>query len=216
MDSLASVALAGLTAGLGVALPLGAIGVLIVREGIVHGFARAAATALAVGLVDTVYCAAALLAGGAIAPLLMSWGDTPLYLSGIVLIALGVWQLRLARRPAPPAAAATGDARTGGVVAGRWSTFVRFFGLTAINPLTLVYFMALASVMTTATSTPAASLVFILAVGAASLGWQLVLAGIGAVFSRAISPRTARVLGIVASAVVIALGCGILLTTAAA
>lgn len=212
---LVSIALAGIAAGLGVAMPLGAIGILIVREGILHGFARAACAALAVGVVDTAYCAVALLAGGAIAPLITVWDGVPLYLSGAALVTLGVWQFLAALRPTPSApAVATGDRPTSDRYAGRWSTFVRFFGLTAINPLTLVYFIALANALATVTRTHTTSLVFIIAVGIASLGWQLILVGIGTIFGRAISPRNARVIGITASTVVIALGVGIILTAA--
>ena len=46
---------AGVAAGLGIALPLGAIGVLIVREGVERGIRAASVAALAVATVDFGY-----------------------------------------------------------------------------------------------------------------------------------------------------------------
>ena len=53
-------------------------------------------------------------------------------------------------------------------------------------------------------------MVFVVAAGVASLAWQLVLAGVGAAFGRLIGPRATRLIGILASLVVIALGAVVL------
>ena len=86
-------ALAGATAGLAIAMPLGAIGLLLLRLGMLHGFRSAAAAALAVGSVDLAYCAAAVTVGSKVSPLVDAWGVAPLVASGAVVIAIGLRQL---------------------------------------------------------------------------------------------------------------------------
>lgn len=76
-DDVVVLAVAGFAAGLGVAMPLGAIGVLVVREGMLRGHRSGLAAASGVATVDTLYCLGALLTGAAIAPVMASWGDTP-------------------------------------------------------------------------------------------------------------------------------------------
>src|SRR4051794_41928451 len=56
---------AGALAGLGVALPLGAIGVLLLQEGITGGWRPAFAAGTGVALVDGAYAALAVAAGAA-------------------------------------------------------------------------------------------------------------------------------------------------------
>ena len=57
---------AGAVAGVGVALPLGAVGVLVVSEGLHRGWRPAAAAATGVALVDLGYAAVAVAAGTAV------------------------------------------------------------------------------------------------------------------------------------------------------
>ena len=58
---------AGLAAGLGIALPLGAIGVLILREGVERGIRMAAVAAFAVATVDFAYALVAVVVGERVA-----------------------------------------------------------------------------------------------------------------------------------------------------
>lgn len=199
-ESVIVVAMAGLLAGLGVAMPLGPIGVLILRESITGGFRSGAAAAVGVALVDLTYCAAAVVVGAALAPVLRGWGDWPAVVSGAVLIALGLIQLRRADRPVP-----TNSAE----LPRQWIT-VRFFALTAINPATLLYFFALASAVTLHAANPVTPVVFVVAAGLASLAWQLSLAAVGAGIGAAVSPTFTRRLAWVASVLVVALGIGVL------
>ena len=57
---------AGALAGLGVAMPLGAIGVLVVQEGITGGWRPAAAAGTGVAVVDGLYATVAVAAGAAV------------------------------------------------------------------------------------------------------------------------------------------------------
>lgn len=207
-DVIAS-AFAGAAAGLAIAMPLGSIGLLLLRLGMLHGFRSGAAGALGVGSVDLAYCAAAVTIGSRVAPLVESWGVWPLVVSGLVVIGIGVRQLVTSRRsPTPDAGEGTQAAASS---AGRpWAIYGRFVALTALNPLTLLYFVALASVVATSMPGAGTKIAFVAGTGIASMTWQVALAGVGAVMHRTISPRAARVLGVVASLIVILLGVAVI------
>lgn len=195
--------LAGVAAGLAIAMPLGAIGLLLLRTGMLHGFRSAAAAALGVGSVDLFYCAAAVTIGMKVSPLIESWGSAPMVASGIVVIAIGLWQLATSLRTSDAIAPRPGPGRP-------LAIFGRFVALTAMNPLTVLYFLALAGVLAGTASGVTARAAFVAGTGGASISWQLGLAAVGAVMHRALSARTGRVLGIVASVVVIVLGAGVI------
>ncbi|MEU1606270.1 LysE family transporter [Micromonospora matsumotoense] len=245
-DGIVFLAVAGFAAGLGVAMPLGAIGVLIVREGMLRGHRSSLAAAFGVATVDTLYCLGALLTGAALAPVIASWGDAPRYLSGLVIVGLGCHQLvTLRRAPARPAGDGsagavaerdgTGGVQRDGTVAERDGTggaqrdgtggerpartsagpvYVRFVLLTAVNPLTLVYFFALGGTVNAVPGSWTGPGVFVVAAGLASLLWQTGLATIGAALGATVPVRVADLLGAVASLIVVALGATVVVVTA--
>ena len=196
-------ATAGLAAGLGVAMPLGAVAALLLREGLVSGFRVAAAGATGVAVVDTAYCALAVLAGSLASPLVEAHRTPFLVVAGVVVVVIGLRQLvttRRRRRTEEP------------WLAGRSSparAFATFVGLTAVNPMTLVYFVALAAAVSSRSESWVGPAVFVAAVGLASWGWQLVLAGLGSSAGRALGPRTAQAVGVVAALLVVVLGLGV-------
>jgi arginine exporter protein ArgO len=59
---------------------------------------------------------------------------------------------------------------------GYGSTFLRFVGLTAVNPMTAVYFVALTVGLSQRLSGPGAGTAFAIGVFLGSLSWQMVLA----------------------------------------
>lgn len=181
-------------------MPLGAIGVLILRESMLNGWRHGAAAAAGVATIDLLYCSLAVSVGAAFAPIIRSWGAVPAVVSGLVLIGLGVRQLWQVRR------GTTAEA----VEVPSHAVFLRFVGLTAINPATVLYFLALAGVVTAAATSWLAPVLFVLGAGGASLTWQLVLAAVGVRLGAVIPQRASLVLGWVASAVVIALGIGVI------
>ncbi|WP_026555592.1 LysE family transporter [Arthrobacter sp. 35W] len=190
--------LAGLAAGLGVALPLGAVGILIVTQGVAGGFRSGAAAAGGVALVDLVYCVAALAFGAALAPAVAAAGRWPGAAAGVLLIALavrGLAKLRSADGAAAPA-----------VRGGPVRVFATFTGLTALNPATVLYFLALATVLGAGGWTWGSAAAFAIGVGTASLGWQLVLAGTGSLAGRWITVRGRRWLGIAGYGMVTLMG----------
>lgn len=191
----------GLLAGLGIAMPLGAIGVLIVRAAMTSGFRVGAAAGLGTATVDLVYCTLAFAAGAGLADTIRSWGSAPLYVSGAVIAGIGVAQLW-----------STFHRREGGpLVAPRArSIYMRFIALTALNPVTVLYFVALAGALATRDANPGARAAFVVGVGAASALWQVALAGAGTVLHRTAGPRVSHALGVVGSLIVVGLGAAVL------
>ncbi|MFZ1911975.1 MAG: hypothetical protein WAU30_06425 [Propionicimonas sp.] len=188
---------AGLAAGIGVAAPLGPIGVLLINEGIARGFRAGAPSAIAVAVVDLSYCTAALAIGALAQPVIAGWGAWPQAIGGAVLILLAAVGLhRTGRQGAAALATPAGPG------AGR---FVLFLGLTALNPATLIYFAALAVGLTVLNS-PLAAVAFVVGVGLASGGWQLALVALGASLRGRTTPRTQRLTALVGNLIVATLG----------
>jgi threonine/homoserine/homoserine lactone efflux protein len=159
----------GLVAGWGVAVPLGAIGVMLVDLGMRAGFRPTAPAAAAVATADLLYAALAAAAGSAAAGLLEPHEHALRLLAAGVLAAVAVLGLRPRARAGERA------------VPPPHRLYGRFLALTAINPTTVVYFVALIAGLPAVATAPASSkAVFVAAVGVASLSWQLTLAGSGA------------------------------------
>ena len=184
----------GLVAGWGVAIPLGAIGVLLVDLGMRGGFRHAAPAAAAVATADLLYAAVAAAAGAAAASLLAPHEHALKLVAAGVLAAVAAFGLRAAWRRAKTAAGAVAaaDGPAAGADGAGHRLFARFLGLTAVNPTTVLYFAALiAGLPAIADASAAAKLVFVVAVGVASLSWQLTLAGAGAALHHRL-PDSAR------------------------
>ena len=194
--------ISGITAGLGLAAPLGAIGVLLIREGVAAGLKSGAAAAAGVALVDAIYCLAAVTAGALVAPIIASWGSIPSIIGGTVLTLLGT--RGVAKALAAPDILVSGRAHATAPSARR--RFLLFIGLTAINPATLLYFAAVTVALGSRLSAIPASAAFIAGVAGASFCWQFGLIAVGAMLKTRITPLTQRVLSVAGFSVVIALG----------
>ncbi len=192
--------LTGLVAGLAIVMPPGAVTSLIVRTGSQRGFRSALAAGWGTATVDGLYCVIAVLAGAAVVPLLGAV-DAPLRIvTGLVLVGLGVRGLLVARREAPPAGAP--DARD--LVA----TYVRFIGITMVNPATLAYFVAIAIGFSSSVLSDTGA--FIGGVFVASLSWHAILAIMSGSLHGRLGPTGRGALAVVANGVIIALGVRIL------
>ena len=196
MTDLTEPLVAGLLAGWGVAIPLGAIGVMVVDAGMRGGLRPAAAAAAGVATADFLYAALAASAGAAVAGALEPHADALRLAAAAVLALVAALGLRSLRRGPGEAAAAP---------PGR-GLYLRFLALTSINPLTVAYFAALIAGLPAVASAPAdAKVVFVLAAGAASLSWQLVLAGAGATLHRRLPPSARVYTALAGNALVLAL-----------
>ncbi|KOV30113.1 lysine transporter LysE [Streptomyces sp. XY431] len=196
--------LSGLLAGYGIAVPVGAISVLIVTLASRVSLARGMAAALGVATADGLYALLALIGGATLAPLLApAAGALELAAAG-VLVLLAAHGLRATLRthradrdpagPPPP------------VPASPWRTYASLLGLTLLNPLTVVYFSALVLGGRTGPGSLGPGLVFVLAAFAASASWQALLATGGALLRRLLTgPRGRLLTGLTGNLVVLAL-----------
>ena len=230
VDGVSGAALAGVIAGAAVALPLGAIGVLLVQEAIVTGWRTAAAGASGVAIVDLAYATVAVLAGNSVSSRLTGHQRAVQLIGAGLLTAVavrGLLGVRTAIRetraagvhppgngpPATPwAAAPTGQRGRAGVEAGAGPAVLvhsplrvagRFVALTALNPLTAVYFVALAAGSGDAVRGPERTSAFLTGVFGASLGWQLVLVTAGWLAGGRMGSRARVVTGLVGHLVVL-------------
>jgi arginine exporter protein ArgO len=173
----------GVVAGLGVAVPVGAIAVLIVDLGMRRGFAGAVPAALGAATADLTYASIAAVAGIAVADALEPYERGIALVSAGILAAIAVYRLwRLIRPPED-----VGVGRTGN---DPLRTYGAFLALTLVNPTTVAYFAALILGLSGDTlRSNADRALFVVGAFVASGAWQLLLAGAGAVLHHRLSER---------------------------
>jgi arginine exporter protein ArgO len=198
---MSEVLISGLLAGYGVAIPVGAIGVLILSLSARTSLAVGAAAGLGTAAADGIYALVAVVGGAALAALIRP-AATPLrWAAAIVLVVLAAHTalsaLRRHRYPTRAAGRAPGLSTPLGAFTG-------LLGLTLLNPATVVYFTALVLGRQAGQARSlAASAVFVLAVLAASASWQLLLAVGGSAVGRALAgPRGRLATALVSSGLI--------------
>jgi threonine/homoserine/homoserine lactone efflux protein len=209
---------AGVIAGYGVAIPVGAIAVLIVdaslRRGLRVGLAAGAGAATADGL----YAGLAVLAGVAISRLVSPVQTELGWLSVAALVLIATRGLLILRRNlARPPAEGSGDGVAGrdplvragpaGDMAGR--TYLRFLALTIINPMTVVYFAALVLGLPSIGNGAAERAAFVGGAFLASISWQSLLAGVGAIVHRRLPERARLATSLLGNLIVLAFAANI-------
>ncbi|MFF4168800.1 LysE family transporter [Streptomyces sp. NPDC001744] len=201
---------AGLLAGYGIAVPVGAVGAHLVAVAARSPWRTGAGAALGVATADGLYALLAVLGGTALVPLLAPVATLLRPVSALVLVALAAhssWRAVRAYRTATGPDAATG---TGRPSAPRRAlpAYAAFLGITLLNPLTVLYFTALVLGGRPATG-PAGAAVFVLAAFAASASWQLLLSTAGTLLGRAVTgPRGRLATALASSALITALAVG--------
>ena len=174
---------AGLLAGYGVAVPVGAIAALIINLTARTSPRVGAAAAMGVATADGIYAVAAVLGGAALVRLIEPIGTPLRWAAAVILTGLAirtaVTAVRHFREPA------LARANTGLSTPGR--AYFGLLGLTLLNPATIVYFGAL--VLGRQASSAAAGLQVIWVAGAfvASASWQLLIAGSGSLVGRVLT-----------------------------
>ncbi len=190
----------GVLAGLGVAIPLGAIGALLVSLGARAGLKIAAAAALGVAAADGIYALIAVLGGASLARFIEPISVPLKYVAVAVLLFLAVRTTVTAiahyRDPA--------KAKDLGGLTTPMRSFGVLLGLTLLNPATVLYFGALVlGWQASGSFTAAESAVWVLAVFAASAAWQLLLAGGGAMVGKVLATPKGRLGTAMASSLMI-------------
>jgi arginine exporter protein ArgO len=198
---------AGLLAGYGVAIPVGAIAALIISLTARTSLRVGASAALGVATADGVYAAAAVLGGAALAGLIAPFATTLRWVAAAVLVALAARTAATAVRAyRAPVAGGTSRGGRGGLDTPR-KAYLGLLGLTILNPATIVYFAALVlGRQAGAPLQPGGEVVFVAAAFVASASWQLLLAGGGSLVGRVLSgPRGRLATALVSSAVIVVL-----------
>ncbi|MFD0267907.1 LysE family transporter [Streptomyces sp. NPDC127106] len=210
MTELLTPALAGTVAGLGVAMPMGAMSVLLLQEAM-RDRRTAVAAAAGIAAVDLGYAALATALGPWVASHVAPVEAWIRLAAAAVLLAIAAHGLRAAARepglaapdpvtePSAPDPAApdaghradrdTGRGTGGGTGGGRAKAFARYVGLTAVNPTTALYFAALTTAQAATLHTAASAAAFLTGVAAASLLWQQALVAVGALAGRKVPAR---------------------------
>jgi arginine exporter protein ArgO len=197
--------LAGVIAGYGIAIPVGAIALLIIQVGIKCGFRCAFMAGAGAATADLIYAGLAVVGGAALAQLIDSAGSVFRVGSGLVLVAIAVVGLRKANKPVEQTDVAMPNRSE------LASTYARFLGLTVINPTTIIYFAAVVVGLGVASGlTPSGGILFCLGAFAASLSWQTLLAFTGASAGRRMSPKVQTVAMLVGNVLILLLAVAII------
>lgn len=175
--------LAGAIAGWAIAIPVGAIAILIVEIGIRRGFRAAAAAGAGAASADGIYAALAAAGGTALAAVIEPV-ERPLRVVAIgALLAIGLRGLTLLT------IAPRGVADSAAIPVPVVGTYLRFLGLTLLNPATVIYFAALILALPDLGRQPGERAAFVAGAFLASLSWQLLLAAVSAVAHHRLPPR---------------------------
>jgi arginine exporter protein ArgO len=203
---------AGLFAGYGIAMPVGAVATYLVALTARTTLRIGAFAALGVATADGLYALIAALAGSAVTPAIQPIMPPLRWASALVLIALAVRSAAQAIRRYRKTQATT---QAGETPISPVRAYVALLGLTMMNPITVIYFAALVlGNQSTAAPDHLRQAVFVLAAFAASASWQLLLAGGGALLGRALTGSRGRLITAVTSSTVICALALHLLTTA--
>ncbi|MGZ2355373.1 LysE family translocator [Streptomyces sp. 372A] len=187
-----AVLIAGLLAGYGIAMPVGAVATYLVALTARTSLRIGVFAALGVATADGLYAWIAVTGGSTITPLIEPVLLPLRWASASVLIMLALWggvtgvrqfrkrqsAIRTDKTPLTPVRAYAG-----------------LLAITMMNPMTVIYFTALVlgSNMATA-ATHGEQAVFVCAAFAASASWQLLLAGGGALLGRTLTGSRGRLI----------------------
>jgi threonine/homoserine/homoserine lactone efflux protein len=215
MDPTAAL-LAGLAAGLAIAVQVGAVSLLLIESALVAGPRAGVAAGMGVATVDFGYAAIAAAAGGAAGAALASHESEIRLFAAAVLAAIaarGLIALTRERRAANGRGGPVGRTALGGTGSARdragatheragppadaaspVAHYGRFLALTAANPLTIASFAAVAASLSLGGL--AAGAAFAVGAGVASAAWHVLLTVSAGHAGRWVTPRVQRGLAV--------------------
>ncbi|MFK0112389.1 LysE family transporter [Streptomyces sp. NPDC091217] len=181
---------AGLLAGYGIAVPVGAVGTYLVSLTARTSLRTGACAALGVASADGLYALLAMAGGAALAAALQPVLGPLRWASAAVLVALAVRGAAVALRQYRERRLTVRAERP---IPGPARAYLGLLGITLLNPTTVIYFAALVVGTRAGTAVrPLEQGVFVLAAFAASASWQLLLAGSGALLGRGLTGHRGR------------------------
>jgi threonine/homoserine/homoserine lactone efflux protein len=212
--------LAGLAAGLAIAMQVGAVSLLLVEAAVTAGPRVGVAAGMGIATADLGFAVVAAAAGGAAGAALSSHEDEIRVAAALVIAAIALHGLIGLARERGQAAGGGADARAAGGGAAAEakgggaaaeaagggadargvdspvpgyaprSHFARFLAITAANPLTIASFAAVAAALSLDGAAAAAA--FVAGVGVASAAWHLALSLAAGHAGRWMTPRIRR------------------------
>ncbi len=188
----------GVLAGYGIAIPVGAIAVLIIQQGIRRELRSSIVAGAGAATADLVYATVAVVGGAALGELVRSSATQFRLISAIILIIIALVGLAsLGRTDQPVTDLSTPQQRQ------LAATYGRFFALTIVNPATVAYFIAVVVGLSLAANLAGAEgALFIAGAFAASLSWQTLLAVVGSTAGKRLSRRAQTVATVVGNLLV--------------
>jgi threonine/homoserine/homoserine lactone efflux protein len=187
---------AGAAAGYAIAIPVGAIAVLILDLGIRRGLRTAGAAATGAASADGVYALVAMLFGTALATVIEPLSRPLRIVAVVILVAIAIRGLASVR-------AGARAARVDSVASSPLRTYAQLLALTLLNPATVIYFAALILGLPDIGDGLAERLAFVAGAFLSSLSWQWLLAVVGAVGHRRLSPRFQAATSVVGNLVIL-------------
>jgi len=200
--------LAGLLAGYGIAIPVGAVATYLVTLTARTSARVGAAGAFGVASADGLYALVAVVGGAALTGVIARIAGPLRWASSVILLVLAAriaWTAIRDHRSgtlAPAADAAMTPARA----------YLSLLGITVLNPVTVLYFSALViGSQANGLGGASESAIFVIAAFCASASWQLVLVAGGVALGRVLTGRIGRlVTGLLSSALIVALTAALL------
>ena len=186
--------LAGVVAGYGIAVPVGAIAVLIAGLSARVSLRVGAAAGLGAATADGIYALAAVLGGAVIAGLITPFATPLRWAAAVVLLTLAGWTAVGAVRNRGRAPAERSRP------ASALRAYLGILGLTLLNPATVVYFAALVL----GRGDTGGGIPFVVGAFLASASWQLLIAGGGSLVGRLLTGERGRLITALVSSAVIA------------
>jgi threonine/homoserine/homoserine lactone efflux protein len=165
----------GLIAGIALAIPLGPMAILLISTTIKHGRGIGVYGAAAMASVDFSYAALVFAFGNAIVGALNEW-VLPMRIAGSAILVFVALKIFLeARKSSKLESPELGNSPT-----SRLKTYVKFFGLTVLNPATAFYFVGITPGVAAMASSGASAngfsvMQFAFGVFVGSIVWQMSL-----------------------------------------
>lgn len=201
--------LAGLLAGYGIAIQVGAMSVLLVGFAARSRLVVATAAGLGIGVADGLYATVSVIGGSTSAALVRPVREPLAIGAAIVLVGLAARTAVLAVRVYRAGPTESGDTEP---PSGPLRAFLGFLGLTVLNPTTVVYFVALV-LGRHGGFTGWTGAGFAVAALVASASWHVLLAAGGRLVGRVLTSRRGQLItALASSAVIVVLATSVLRT----
>jgi arginine exporter protein ArgO len=195
-------AISGLLAGYGIAMPVGAIAVLLISISATTCWCIGVWAGLGAATIDGGYALIAVAGGVELARDVQAFAGPLRWAAAATMVLLAVWTTAAAvRRYLSHAAVMAAGLKLATPV----RAYLAVAGLTVLNPLTAAYWAALVVGRQAPALTAAQAAVFVAAVFVASVSWQTLLAGGGALIGRLAISRRGMLATALASSLLIGL-----------